>query len=226
MKIEDNYTLNYYIDKYSIDTLFKKNIRKYMELHKFNKNDYLLTSNQEADYFYFLVKGSLKCYTILKNGKVLLHEILTPLHAVGDVELINNTIPACNIETLGPSICIGIKMNLLRELISNDLVFYKYLASTLSTKLVTYTHSSSINLIYPLENKLASYLLGVHATNPDAPHIKIDSMTELASLFATSYRHLVRTFNNLCDQNIINKDRNRISILDYKTLEKLAGSID
>lgn len=226
MDMKQNYSLKYYIDKYNINDLFETDITNYMKLYKFEKNEYLLETNKNPTNLYFLVKGSLKCYTILKNGKILLHEIIRPLTCVGDVELIHGSIPHCSIQTLGYCECIGINLKILSNLIKNDLRFHKYLAKSLSTKLVRYTQTSSINLIYPLENKLASYLIALQEGNIDKEYIKIDSMTELASLFATSYRHLARTINNLCSENIIKKDRNKICILNFNELKKLADSIE
>ena len=47
----------------------------------------------------------------------------------------------------------------------------------------------------------------------------------MADLLGTSYRHLIRTINKLCDEKIIRKEKNSIVILNINALEELAGDL-
>ncbi len=47
----------------------------------------------------------------------------------------------------------------------------------------------------------------------------------MADLLGTSYRHLIRTVNKSCDEKIIKKEKNFISILNISSLKMLAGDL-
>ncbi|WP_027625983.1 cyclic nucleotide-binding domain-containing protein [Clostridium lundense] len=227
-KVNDNMKLKHYIDKYNINSFFLKDLTPYMELLSFNKNEYICKCNDTLKYFYFLVHGKIKVYLLLKNGKSLLLRFYKPLSVIGDIEFINNNYAISNIQALEETLFIGIPMNILRKLALDDTVFLKYIINSLGCKLDKNSKASSINLLYPLENRLASYILAISSTNDeyyDVSEISTYKLTEMADLLGTSYRHLLRTINKLCNENIIKKYKNSIVILNKKELERLAGDI-
>lgn len=84
--------------------------------------------------------------------------------------------------------------------------------------------NSSINLLYPLENRLASYILatGERVNNNEERIIKFnENLTEIGELLGTSYRHLLRTLNNLSCKGAIRKKSNYFQVLDEKILKSL-----
>nr|WP_272507294.1 cyclic nucleotide-binding domain-containing protein [Clostridium aestuarii] len=199
-----------------------------MELFLFNKNDHICRSDQKMDYCYFLVEGKVKVYTLLKNGKSLLLQFYKPLNIFGDIEFIDIDMASSNLQAMEDSLCIGISMDTLRKNAINDIQFLKYICKSLGNKLDKFSKYSSINLLYPLKNRLASYIL---ATTPyDDNSSTVDELytyklTELSDLLGTSYRHLIRTINKLCTEKIIKKEKNSIIILNRTSLEQLAGDI-
>ncbi|MBM6837426.1 helix-turn-helix domain-containing protein, partial [Clostridium saudiense] len=82
---------------------------------------------------------------------------------------------------------------------------------------------SSINILYPLENRFASYLLSVIPSYSNT--ITIEGVNHISELLGSSYRHLNRVIKSLVDSNIIKKNKNEIHILDIKELESLAKDI-
>ncbi|MCY6369487.1 cyclic nucleotide-binding domain-containing protein [Clostridium ganghwense] len=228
LRINDENKLEYYIEKYNIEDIFEKDMKEYMELILFNKNDHICRSNEKLDYFYFLVEGKAKVYTLLKNGRSLLLQFYKPLKVIGDLEFIEGDITSSNIQVVENTLCIGIAMDNLRENAINDTKFLKYICKSLGRKLEKISKSSSINLLYPLENRLASYILAItpnrdNSSNTDG--IFTYKLTEMADLLGTSYRHLTRTINKLCNQKIIKKEKDSIIILNRDLLEELACDI-
>ena len=99
---------------------------------------------------------------------------------------------------------------------------------SLGKKFINASISSSINILYPLENRLASYLLAVAPEDNDLSNLDgiiTYKFTEMADLLGASYRHLIRTINKLCEDKIIRKERNLITILDRNALKELAGDL-
>jgi len=84
----------------------------------------------------------------------------------------------------------------------------------------TSSRNGTINLLYPLENRLASYIM---ATRGAGSRVQFDeTLTEIAELLGASYRHLLRTINNLINKGILKKDNYRYEIIDEKMLGNLA----
>ena len=87
--------------------------------------------------------------------------------------------------------------------------------------------SSSINLLYPLENRLASYineLLVEHDSKIE--YVDFDeSLIDVAEHLGSSYRHLLRTFNSLIEKNVLDKDKLGYKVIDKNKLADLAGDL-
>jgi len=226
-KINDLQKLNFYIKQYNIDEIFSSDMTEYMELHLFNKDEHIYRSGDPITYFYFLIDGKLKIYTLLENGKSLLLRFYKPLSLIGDIEISYNNIIDCHVEVIKQALCIGISIDNINKYAFNDPIFLRYLCKSLSQKLIIGSVSNSINLLYPLENRLASYLLSISSSNEinSISTIKTTNLTHIAELLGTSYRHLLRVINKLCALNIIKRDKKTIIILDRDSLVKLAGDI-
>lgn len=228
-RIYNQTRLENYIKKYNIGDFFGINMKEYMELHIFQKGSHIVKTNEAINYFYFFVDGKVKVYTVLQNGKSLLFRLYEPLNIIGDVEFIGCDTANSNIEAINECLCIGISMKNIRKYAVNDPTFLKCMCTSLGKKFISSSIASSINILYPLENRLSSYLLAIAPQN--SQYLKLDGgiltdkFTEMADLLGTSYRHLIRTINKLCDEKIIRKEKNSIVILNINELEKLAGDL-
>ncbi|WP_315118654.1 cyclic nucleotide-binding domain-containing protein [uncultured Clostridium sp.] len=225
MKIlNDKSQLEYYIKKYELNNIFQINMKKHMQLISFDEGENILRKGEKIEYFYFLVEGKIKVYTIVENGRVLLFHFYEPLNIIGDAEFFEDNITKCNIQAITDTICIAVPLNIIKDKTYNDIKFIRFLGKKLSEKFLDYTIFSSVNILYPLENRLASYILAMCSEREDnyGEAIYIDKLKEIADLLGTSYRHLLRTIKKLSDKNIIRKEEKSIVILDFKRLQELA----
>lgn len=228
-RIYDQIQLDNYVKTFNIENFFGIDMKKYMELHIFDKGSHLVKNNEPIDYLYFFVEGKVKVYTILKNGKSLLFRLYKPLVIIGDVEFIDYDTANSNIEAINECLCIGISMSNIRNYAVNDPTFLKCMCTSLGKKFISSSIASSINILYPLENRLASYLLAIIPENSQHSNLDggiiTDNFSEMADLLGTSYRHLIRTINKLCNEKIIRKEKKSITILDITALERMAGDL-
>lgn len=223
-KVTDEEKLSYYISTYGINEIFSIDMKPYMELFFFNKNDHICRAEEKIDYLFFFVEGKAKVYSTLSNGKSLLLCFYKPFKVIGELEFINFETADSNIQVIEETYCIGIAMEKIRELVLNDSMFLRFMCSSLGEKLMRLSNYSSINLLYPLQNRLASYILAV--TDCDENSIIFDgNLSEVSELLGTSYRHLLRTLNLLCNQEVIKKNDHYYEIIDKNVLEKLAGDL-
>ena len=227
-RITDRNLLEGYIREFGLDSLFQKDMRPYMSLMAYERGECICNTGDELEYFYFNVKGKLKVYTLMENGKSLLLRFNKPLSILGDVEFMSGYKIKCNVDSLNESHLIGIKVEDIRKQAGDDPVFLSYVIRNLGYKLYTISNSTSINLLYSLEKRFASYIISISSEDSNSKginEIKTTSMTEMATLLGTSYRHLNRVIRELADKGVVIKKSGNISVLDYGALKELAGGL-
>lgn len=213
LKLNDKSKLKYFIKKYNINNLFTNNMEDYMDLYFCKKGSHICEKGNTLDKFYFFVEGRAKVYLSTPNGKSLLIRFYSPLQIIGDIEITSNTNIDCSIQAIEDCLCIGIPVDIIKSLCFKDIKFLNYICSQLSYKLSSASLSTSLNLLYPLENRLASYLLALYPNDMDRKNNMItDNFTQISELLGADYRHFLRVVDKLCTKNIIKK---RKKILNY-----------
>lgn len=219
-KVLNRRELNNYINEFDINEIFSNDMKPYIELFKFNKGEHICKVQEKLEYLYFLVKGKAKVYTIMSNGKSLLLCFYAPFKVIGDVEFMYLNKADCSVQAIEETYCIGIPFEYIRKYSLEDSKFLRFICDGLAEKLTRLSKYSSINLLYPLENRVASYILSNKEKN-----IFKENLTETAELLGASYRHLLRTLNILCNKSVIKRNKNYYEIIDEDTLKKLAGDL-
>lgn len=197
-----------------------------MTLYMFNKNDYICREEENLDNMFFLVEGKAKVSKHLENGKSLLISFYNPFTIIGDVEFIRNNPTDCSVQAIKDTYCIGINFDIVRNHLIKDCKFLINICDYLSEKLISGSNNSSINLLYPLENRLASYIVAF--TNLDTYNKKFtfeENYNEIAELLGTSYRHLNRTLSKFCSDKILKRHKKEFIIEDFDKLLYLAGDL-
>ena len=224
IRINDEKLLSYYVNKYNIVDIFDEDILKYIEIHGFDKNEYVLKAEFDLDYYYLFVKGKIKITYQFEKGKSVLLKFYRDFNSLGDVELINNVPIRCNVEAIEDCHLIAIPAQILREQYLDNPKFLKHMINSLSEKMFATLNNSSYNLMYPLVNRLASYL--IEYITDDKDYIKLNSsFKEISQFLGTTYRHLSRTFNQLEDQKVIRCDKKTVYIINENRLRELAKNI-
>lgn len=225
--IDNDQKIEEYIKTYEMKDLFTDDMRGHMILYMFNKNEYICRENEHLENMYFLVQGKAKVSKHLENGKSLLISFYRPLTIIGDVEFIRNDATDCSVQAMESTYCIGINFNIVRTKLTKDCKFLLRICEYLGDKLTESSNNSSINLLYPLEERLAGYIIAFADSGEDNFHrFKFkESYTEISELLGTSYRHLHRTLSKFCEEGILKKCDNGYEIKDYDKLFCLAGDL-
>ncbi|MFL0247495.1 cyclic nucleotide-binding domain-containing protein [Candidatus Clostridium stratigraminis] len=225
-KIANIKKLNYYVLKYNIDSIFSTDMKPYMELFFFNKNEYICKVDEKLNYLLFFVKGKAKVYAPLSNGKSLLLCFYKPFMVIGDVEFLRTETANSNVQVIEDTYCVGISFDNIMKFAFNDSKFLRFACVCLSEKLIRLSKNSSINLLYPLENRLASFILATCTESKEKNKVIFQgNLTEVSELLGTSYRHLLRTLNILCSEDAIKKNEDYYEIENVNILKKLAGEL-
>lgn len=222
-KIMDTERLNFYFEKYDIAGIFDKDIIRNCRLHFYKKGDTILESGYNLEYYYMLVEGQVKIFYTFENGKSMTLKFYKEFNHIGDIELLKNVPVHCDVEAVEDSYLIAIPASILKSRYMDNLNFIRHLANSLGDKLFATINNSSYNFVYPLANRLASYLAERLDGND---FIVLDSaLKDIADFLGTTYRHLGRTFNELEAQSIIRLENKKVFILDREKLEDLAKNI-
>lgn len=220
--LSDN-LLNHYIVKHNIENIFDKDILKYAQLHFYEKEEYILEAESKLEYYYLLVDGKIKVSYPFENGKSMLLKFYKEFNSVGDLELLKNIPILCDIDAIEDTYLIAIPSDILRKNYLDNLKFLHHLIDSLSEKLYGTINNGSYNFVYPLINRLSSYLIE-HIK--DRNYITLNSsFIEIAQFLGITYRHLNRTFKELESKSIIKCDNKTIYILDEDRLRELSKNL-
>ncbi|GAA0765002.1 helix-turn-helix domain-containing protein [Clostridium subterminale] len=222
-RIFDSKLLTYYIKKHNIESIFDGEILKYAQLHFYEKEEYILESEENLEYYYLLVDGKIKIYYPFENGKSMLLKFYKDFNTIGDLELLKDIPILCNIDAVEDTYLIAIPAAILREKYFDNVKLLHHLVNSLSEKLYGTINNSSYNFVYPLINRLASYL--VEQITDENYIILNSSYLEIAQFLGTTYRHLNRTFKEMESKSIIKCDDKKIYILDMNKLRELSKNI-
>lgn len=227
-KIENQNELSKVIIKYDINKIFSKDMRPYMELMTFKKNEYVIRETDDIKYLIFQLKGKAKVFTTLSNGKSLLLCFYEGFMVLGELEIISCKKAMNNVQVLEDTYCIGISAENVRRYLLNDAIFLKYICESLGGKLYQCSRNSSINLLYSLENRLASYILTTGENKEIGEYTELifnENLTEIAELLGTSYRHLLRTLKELCSKGVLKKIQNYYQVMDKAELSRISAEL-
>ncbi|MDD6795760.1 MAG: cyclic nucleotide-binding domain-containing protein [Clostridiaceae bacterium] len=226
-KINNNALKQKYIDKYKLDTIFSNDMTEFMQVVAFEKGEFLCRENEPIECICFFVKGKAKVFRTLKNGKSLLISFYYPLTVLGDLEFINGENADANIQAMDESICIWIALNnKVIKLLSNDVRYLRFTCESIGEKLVKTSKNCSINLLYPLESRLASYIIATINKMEDGEIVRFDeSLTHVSELLAVSYRHLLRTINSFIERGLLMKKGKYYEVINMKEIKRLSADL-
>jgi cAMP-binding proteins - catabolite gene activator and regulatory subunit of cAMP-dependent protein kinases len=227
-KIVKPLMINEYIQEYNIDSFFNNNISNYVELLLFKKGEHICIEGEPIDYLLFFIKGKAKIYTTLKNGRNTLVCFYNPFKLIGELEIIISEPAISSIQVVEDSFCLGIPIKIVNENLITDIKFIRLVSESLGEKLKKLSKNSSINLNYPLENRIASFIIASRNTlkrNGKEILIFNENLTEVAELLGTSYRHLLRSLKALCEKKIIIKNEMHYEVLDYDKLLAISSDL-
>lgn len=210
----------YYINKYPISQYFSFDITPFIHVYEFEKGEFIFQEQSYPEALYYMVEGKAKLYITHKNGKISLIEFLTSPTFMGEIELLNEARYSKGIQTVTQTICLAIHFRDVKDKLLADPVFLKMICLFLSSKTTKITARYTQNQAYPLENRLASFIL----LTSDNDYYK-EKHTEVCEYLGVSYRHLLFVLAKFTEAGYLTKQNRGYILNDRKTLEQLALEI-
>ena len=124
------------------------------------------------------MEGRSKVFSTLDNGQSVLAAFNAPFDVLGEAELFSSKRYALTVQAITDTACLGIPIASIRKAADRNGRLFMYLCGRLGMKLLARNLAESINLRYPVENRLASYLLA--STDGEGKVLGTDDLGELA----------------------------------------------
>jgi len=184
--------------------------------------EYLSREGEALRHLYFVVSGKAKVLLSLSDGKQLLLAYFISRGIIGDIELMtdeqarNPTL--ATLQAVTRFECIALPIEEYRTILKNNIAFVNYVGKELAEKLIGRAINGAITTLQPLETRLCAYIFQT-AKNGEFS----ETLTEVAVMVGASYRHLLRSLNQLCESGILIKKGRAYRIIDRQALMSMAG---
>jgi CRP-like cAMP-binding protein len=211
--------LNNYIDKFNLNDVFPKEIRKFLKIKKYQKGETIFNAYKPVLYIYFLVEGLVEINSIMLSGNKLFINNLFPLELIGDLEYMNEQDAMFDVVAADDCITILLPFEVAKKHLENNPKFWKLLAIECNKKLLRTNRSIILKGSYSLKTVLANHLI------KNKYEINFTSLVNLASQLNVSYRNLSRVIKILAEEGIIKKERKKIITLDREKLNDYSVNI-
>lgn len=225
MKVKDPRKLDACIKKHPVHQYFSVDVRKYLELHTFKKGEFICEERKMPDHLFFILEGKVKLSLIHQDGNVTLVQYYEPGDILGELELLGMRQQSQSIQAVGDVVCLALPFDTCKEQMLADSKFLQNLCRLIAGKMQRSVNKLVGIQTYPLENRLAAYLLQKEdeVGYGQWMHVKL---TDLALYLGTSYRHLSRVIKDFDDAGWIEKQRTKMRVLEREGLFELVEQME
>lgn len=224
-QVGDQEQLQAYLCVHQIESVFNEALLPHLSLCEFEEGEIICAQGDPRSHLYILVKGKVKIFTTSTEGNKLILSFKSPLEIVGDIEFIQDIEMINTVEAVTPVSMVRIHYDWLNKYASDHPPFLQFLLKIITRKFHIKNNSFVFNLMYPVEVRLASYLLSISFDESNADfqgRLSTANLKDAAGLIGTSYRHLNRVLNQLCEEGLIERTKEFIFVKDSKRLSELA----
>ncbi len=214
-----------YFDRYRLDRFLPHDVLDHLSLEHFQPGETILEAGRPVDALRFFVEGRARVVLPEENGRQLLLCFYEPLQLFGDAEIMERgRDAAASIEALGSCICLSLARKAVERCLYRNPEFLRMLCRSLGRKLGRILQNSAFNQLYPLEARVASYILATAVELKNGKVLFSANISQVAELLGSSFRHLHRTLGALCDAGVLEKTRSGYLLHNSDELKQRAGA--
>jgi CRP-like cAMP-binding protein len=206
-----------YLENNSIEHLFSFQVKEFMEVHEYRRDEWIILEGMRPDFLFYVMEGKAKIYVTHQNGKVSLINFINAKDYIGEMELLNDVYYTKGIQASTKTICFALPIYRYRTQLLEDAKFLRELTKFLSVKATLMAAKYSQSLAFPLENRLADFIL----QTADEGIYKEKHVT-VCDYLGVSYRHLLHVLTQFCDKKYLQKKGRNYQIKQYHSLYELA----
>lgn len=217
MELYKNEKRQRYLKEHSISHLFSFPIEEFIQIHEYQRDEWIIQEGKRPSFLFYMMEGKAKIYVTHQNGKVSLINFINTNDFFGEMELLNDLNNTKGIQATTKTICYALPIQHYRKQLLEDAKFLRELTNFLSTKAAHMASRYSQSLAFPLENRLADFIL----ETADEGIYKEKHVT-VCDYLGVSYRHLLHVLTQFCEKNYLQKKGRVYRIEQYDSLYNLA----
>jgi CRP/FNR family putative post-exponential-phase nitrogen-starvation transcriptional regulator len=221
-----NTQISSYYERYQLQRFIPQQLINHFRLQHYDKGQLICEVGQPIDALSFLVEGRAKVFMPMENARQLLLCFYQPLQMLGDLEIFEaepRTVTA--IEALTSCVCLKLSRTTVMTHLADNPLFLRQMCLSLGRKLGRVNRNSALNMLHPLENRLASYILGTATRENASKPVFSGNLTQIADFLGSSFRHVHRTLQGFCTQGFLSKEKTRYTIENEAALQQRAAGI-
>ncbi|MGG0717491.1 transcriptional regulator YeiL [Robertmurraya massiliosenegalensis] len=206
-----------YLEHHAIAYLFSFPVEEFIEIHEYRRDEWIIQEGMRPDFLFYVMEGKAKIYITHQNGKVSLINFINANEYIGEMELLNDVYYTKGIQASTKTICFALPIHRYRGQLLEDAKFLRELTKFLSVKASVMAAKYSQSLAFPLENRLADFIL----QTADEGIYKEKHVT-VCDYLGVSYRHLLHVLAQFCDKGYLQKEGRNYFIKNTDSLHELA----
>lgn len=196
---------------------FSFDISPFVSIRTFDSVQPIVVEGEPPAFLYYMSSGRAKLYTTQENGRVSLIDFLGAPCFIGEMELLREDSLTRGVTAILPCRCYAVDMARCRGQLLSDPIFLRGLCLQLSRRLQTNTTFLCKNTAYPLENRLAAFILLTETGG-----FYRERHTEVSEYLGVSYRHLLYVLAAFVREGILEKTTAGYRIINRSRLQELA----
>ena len=139
---------------------------------------------------------------------------------IGEMELLNEVYYTKGIQASTKTVCFALPFSKYRTKLLEDTKFLRELTKFLSLKATVMAGKYSQSLAFPLENRLADFILQTSDKG-----VYLEKHVIVCDYLGVSYRHLLHVLTQFCEKGYLQKEGRNYSIVNQHALNELAEAI-
>jgi CRP/FNR family transcriptional regulator, putaive post-exponential-phase nitrogen-starvation regulator len=209
-----------YLEKHSIAHRFSFQIEEYLEVREYKRDEWIIQEGKRPDYLFYVTEGKAKIYVTHQNGKVSLINFINAHDYIGEMELLNDVYYTKGIQASTKTVCFAMPFSKNRTKLLEDTKFLRELTKFLSLKATLMAAKYSQSLAFPLENRLADFILQTSDKG-----VYLEKHVIVSDYLGVSYRHLLHVLTQFCEKGYLQKEGRNYRIKKQPALYELAEAI-
>ncbi|MFC7786534.1 transcriptional regulator YeiL [Rossellomorea sp. GCM10028870] len=209
-----------YLENLSIAQRFSFHIEEFIEVREYKRGEWIIQEGKRPDYLYYVTEGKAKIYVTHQNGKVSLINFINAHDYIGEMELLNDVYYTKGIQASTKTVCFAMPFSKYRTKLLEDTKFLRELTKFLSLKATLMAAKYSQSLAFPLENRLADFILQTSDKG-----VYLEKHVIVCDYLGVSYRHLLHVLTQFCEKGYLQKEGRNYRIKKQHALYELAEAI-
>jgi CRP-like cAMP-binding protein len=199
-------------------------IKPELRFRHFNKREVVLHKGGSGDALLFLLSGQLQVVDITEDGRAIGLRLLVPGDFFGEIALINNSTRSASVVATSDVLVAFLPAATALHLFSHSPSVAQQMLRHLAQKIQRDSEFRAVLSINNTARRIYTYLSLLQKKPEDGAPAVIENLPthqDIANMINTSRETVTRALLTLVQQGIVQKEANRLVILDPQALQKL-----